>query len=114
MKDFTERLRLLMERGALTQADTAQLFGRERRTVASWVKDGFLPTGIRAPRAFERLKELERDVKAGRGYPVPEWLSKRNRAEYIWLLRENELESARVLAADSAPKRVVRGVRAKD
>ena len=113
MKDFTERLKLLMERGALTQADTAQLFGRERRTVASWVKDGHLPTGPRAQSAFDRLRKLEKDVKAGRGYPIPEHLSKRNRAEYVFLLRENELESARVLAAGSTPERVVRGVRDK-
>lgn len=113
MENFTERLKAMMKRGALTVADTARLFDRERRTVSSWVLDGRLPTGARAEETFDTLRRLEEDVRAGRGYPIPPRLSKRNRAEYVRLLGERELERARVLAAGSAPERLVRRPGAK-
>ena len=113
MQEFTRRLRTIMRNGALTVADLARLFDRERRTVSSWVHDERLPTGARADEAHNRLSELETQVRKELGFPVPFQLSKRNRTAYIRLLGEGKLERARLLAAGSAPDRVVRRIRKK-
>lgn len=113
MQEFTRRLRTTMRNGDLTVADLARLFDRERRTVSSWVHDGRLPTGARADEAGKRLREIEVDIFHKRGFPVPFYLSKRDRTAYIRLLAEGKLERARLLAAGSPPKRLVRGIRKK-
>ena len=102
MQDFTHRLRRCMKAGALTVADTARLFDRERRTVSDWVHCGRLPTGARADEAYERLDALEKEIERCRGFPVPHRLSKRNRAQYIRLLGEGKLADARLLAEGAA------------
>lgn len=112
MENFTLRLKVLMARGALTNADTATLFDRERRTVSSWVNDGRQPTGARAEEAFDKLRQLERAVEAGYGFPIPQRLSKRDRAAYVRSLGA-KLERNRVPEAGSPTKRVVRRVRNK-
>lgn len=110
MEDFTERLIALMARGGLTKADTATLFDRERRTVASWVNDGRQPTGARAEEAFDKLRQLEHAVKTRKAFPIPQRLSKRDRAAYVRSLGA-KLERNRVPEAGSPTKRVVRRVR---
>ena len=114
MHDFTRRLKKAMRDGDLTVADLARLFDRERRTVSDWVNNGRLPTGARADEAHNTLSELETQIRKNLGFPVPFYLSKRKRTGYIELLWEGDLERARLLAAGSAPKRLVRGIRKKD
>lgn len=92
----------MMASGALTQADAAKLFDRERRTIASWIKAGHQPTGARANETFEILKQLERAVKAGRGLPIPLRLSKRERAAYVRELGA-KLERARLSKIGPSP-----------
>ncbi|SRR5258708_6381641 len=113
MQEFTRRLKNAMRDGDLTVADLARLFDRERRTVSSWVQDERMPTGARADKAHDKLSELETQIRKQLGFPVPYYLTKRDRTAYVRLLREGKLERARLLAAGSPPKRLVRGIRKK-
>src|SRR5258708_22323768 len=113
MQEFTRRLKNAMRDGDLTVADLARLFDRERRTVSSWVHDRRMPTGARAEEAHDRLSELEMQIRKQFGFPVPFYLTKRDRTAYVRLLREGKLERARLLAAGSPRERLVRGVRQK-
>jgi len=114
MHGFTRRLRSAMQRAALTNADAARLFDRERRTVSDWMYNGRLPTGARANEAEQRLQQLEIDITHRIGFPVPLDLSKRDRAAYIRSLGRGLRERARLLSVGPPPKRLVRGIRKKD
>lgn len=102
MEDFTLRLRVAMTSAALTVADAARLFDRERRTVSDWVHEGRLPTGARAQEAYDRLEALEKAIARGRGFPVPHRLSKRDRVKYIELVGDGKVGRARLLAESVA------------
>ena len=111
MKEFTRRIIWCKEHGHLTVADLARLFDRDARTVSDWVRKSRIPVGARVDDALKRLAYLELSIKLKRGFPVPIYLSKRNRTEYIRLLAGGHLERARIFASRATGSGLVRGAR---
>jgi hypothetical protein len=98
------RLKLCMKEAELGIAELRWFLGRDYKTVREWVNSGRVPEGVRAAETLRLVGRLERLVarKRAKVFPIPKFMNKWDRSEYMRLLGEGKLGHARVLKAHSA------------
>lgn len=82
-KGFGERLQHCAKRAVLGVAELRWFFDRDYKTVREWFLHGREPEGVRRAEALTRLKRLERLVDHGLVFPLPAYMGKRERSDYM-------------------------------
>lgn len=85
-KGFGKRLQHCAESAVLGVAELRWFFDRDYKTVREWLLRGREPEGVRRDEALLRLKRLEQLVKSELVFPLPAFMGKRQRSEYMRLL----------------------------
>jgi hypothetical protein len=102
---FTRQVKLAFKKHKISVADLRWFFGRDYKTVREWIVNDRQPEGARRDEALSRAASLERFLAAG-FLPAPLWLKKRDRAEYMRVLGEGNLERAGAIIADATRDRL--------
>ena len=91
MRDFTQRLNSVAEKGDFTVADLSRWFDRPYHTLWFWVNQDVRPRGSKGQRKliYGRLELLEKTVTAKKGLPIPPALNQFERVEYVEKLRHD-------------------------